>query len=299
MMEAVIGISIGLISVVVLFPYEYFTKKNPYTAKKNRVNTTKIVTKNKNLEQFIFFSRKVTRFLKVSIKDTRRKKLETQIGYAGLSASLTTDDFIRMKVTTMLLTMCLFTIVVLNNITAFNIVLMSIATILGFFVPNNWLVMKAKNRQWAIQKEIPSILSSLAVVTDAGLNLLQAIEVVIEQNEGELCQEFRIVLEDVKIGINIKDAFIKLSQRSNIEELNYFVSAIVQGIEKGTSGITEVIQEQASESWEKRKHKAKELANKASMKLFLPLLLLVFPAFMIYLLGPLVFSLVELFSNGI
>lgn len=212
---------------------------------------------------------------------------------------LTPLDFVGLKYLATVVTFLFFLIILISEFSTINIVLALAAMILGYMAPDNWLAMKGKNRQWAIQKDMPSLLSSMAVITDAGYNLIQSIEVVVEQNDGELAEELLRVLEDIKIGIPVKDAFINLSQRSNVDELSYFVSAIVQGLEKGAAGITKVIKEQAQESWEKRKHKAKELAEKASMKLFLPLLFLVFPAYMIFLLGPMVFSVIQLFKGGI
>lgn len=250
---------------------------------------------NKLLDMLISFSRRISRIIPIKPSDSKIEKTEKNIQYAGLQGKITARDFIAMKWGISFLSSSYFIFLFILEPGQLMLLLTITVAAMGYMIPDNWLAMRVKNRRLSIEMDVPSVLSALAIVTDAGLNLMQAIEEVTARNTGEFTKELRKTLEDLKIGISQKDAFEKLSERCNIEEVSLFVSALIQGLEKGNSGITALIRSQARESWEKRKHKAKELAEKASMKLFMPLLLLVLPAFVIFLLGPMIFSLVKMF----
>ena len=296
-MQLIISLLLGVMVLAIFFPAELIRKKNIYKAETSEdTGRVRESIDNKTAAILIQHAHKFSGVIKVRINDQQREKLKKQIYYAGLGNTLSEEDFIAVKTYMAILTTGFFGLMLLISYSTTNVLLMLIAIVMAFYVPNNWIQMRGRNRQWTIQKELPNILSSMAIITDAGMTLMQSLEVVTDQNEGVFCDELRKVLEDIKIGIDQKEAFIRLSQRTNVDEISYFVSAITQGIEKGNSGITKIIREQAKESWEKRKHKAKELAEKASMKLFLPLLLLVFPAFMIFLIGPMLFSVFKMFQ---
>ena len=103
------------------------------------------------------------------------------------------------------------------------------------------------------------------------------------------------MIEEIEMGISRKEAFERLAERIDIFEVTMFTSSIVQSIEKGSMGIVEVLKKQSDEMWNHRKELTRELAEKASIKLFFPLLLFVLPAMMIFLLSPAIFSLKEFF----
>ena len=296
-MLLLVSILIGLICFAAFFPSELIKHKNLYKSDSDdQSKTTKERIDNKTAAALVKHARKLSGIIKIKLSDQQKDKLYKQIHYAGLGNILTEEDFIAVKTYITIWTAGFFALMLLINYSTTNLLLMLLAIGMAFYVPNNWIYMRGRNRQWTIQKELPHILSSMAIITDAGMGLMQSLEIVTSQNDGVFSEELKKVLEDIKIGIDQKEAFIRLSQRTNVEEISFFVSAITQGLEKGNSGITKIIREQAKESWEKRKHKAKELAEKASMKLFLPLLLLVFPSFMIFLIGPMLFSVFKMFE---
>ncbi len=287
-----------LMILCITLPVELFQKYKPLS---NTLRINSIIEEreqqyeNKILLKFIYFSKTIKRLIPLQLGVKNIEKTKKKIVYAGLISKITLDDFIALKYGSAFICTLYFSIFWVANPTNLILFLTILGGVMGYFLPDNWISIKAKNRQWKIEKDLPTLLSSLAIVTDAGLNLLQSIDEITKQNKGELAKELKKTLDDIQIGISQKDAFERLAERCNVEEINLFVSALIQGLEKGNSGITVLIREQAKESWEKRKQKAKELAEKASLKLFMPLLLLVFPAFIIFLMGPMVFSLIELF----
>ncbi|WBW95954.1 type II secretion system F family protein [Oceanirhabdus sp. W0125-5] len=295
-MEIIICSMVLILVLVITLPGELFKKKSIYNYVMNKEKeTVQLNFDNKTVHKFIGIVRKITKYIPESFITKNQDKIGDKIITAGLKNIITVEEFIGAKFLLMSTTGLIFTILTIGEWTGLNLLMIISASLMAYFVPEQWITSKGRNRQNNIQKEVPSVLSTLAIITDAGLNLIPALDETIKQHNGEFSKELRSTLEEIHIGVPQKEAFIKLSQRCSVDEVNYFVSALIQGLEKGNSGITQIIRNQAKESWDKRKYKAKELAEKASMKLFMPLLLLVFPAFIIFLIVPMIFSVLRMF----
>lgn len=295
-MELGISLLLGIVVFLLLLPRELFVQRNLYKLIKSKEEEQKEVEFQNSLAfKFIHLSRKLSTYIPESYLEKKSEQLSSKIQLATLQNKISVKDFLGAKLLIFVSTFSFFMFITLLSPSGLNVMITLIASIMGYFIPDNWISAKGKKRQTAIEKEIPTMLSTLAIITDAGLNLIPAMEETAKQHSGELSKEFKQTLEEIHIGVSQQEAFLRFSKRCNIDEITYFVSALTQGLEKGNSGITKIIREQAKESWEKRKYKAKELAEKASIKLFMPLLLLVFPAFIIFLVVPMVFSLFQQF----
>ena len=169
---------------------------------------------------------------------------------------------------------------------------------IGFLIPDQWLKSKVNKRKLQIRKELPYVLNAIAIMSQAGLNLMPAMKEVASKQDGELSKELKRVTRDVSVGESQVRALERMGERCQVDEVNRFISALSQNIERGASGITKVLRDQAKEVWEARKKNAQQLGEQASMKLFLPLLLFALPATAIFILGPAMISIIEfLLSN--
>lgn len=296
-MKWVISVMISLAILLITLPEELFYKRSVLrllVRENHRFGQKTEKYQSKGAEMLVRISRILTKGISIKISPKALEKISKNLAIADLSNKIAVADFVRVKYTISFLCILYFLLFYFLNPSTMTLLFVGIMGIMGYYIPDNWLAGKAKRRQMALEKEIPSILSALAITTDAGLNLLQAVEEVTGRNPSELSKEFRKALEDIHIGISQKQAFEKMAERCGVEEINHFISVLIQALEKGSSGITMLLKEQAKASWEKRKDRAKDLAEKASIKLFMPLLLLVFPAFVIFLIGPMAFSIVEM-----
>ncbi|HYE67365.1 MAG TPA: type II secretion system F family protein [Anaerovoracaceae bacterium] len=222
-------------------------------------------------------------------------KLRAVFYRAELQRSLSIDEFIAIKYVLACFVFLYLLLVNAANLTLIIGLLGVVTAFLAFFLPDQWLKIRMQKKLWEIQKEIPSVLISLAVTTDSGLSLFQAIDEVCTRRKGVLIDELKKTMHAIRVGIPQREAFEQLADRIHSEELTLFVSVIVQTLEKGSSGMTKVLREQSNEAWQKRKSKAKELGEKASIKLFLPLISLTLPALMIFLIAPAIFSILKFF----
>ncbi len=163
--------------------------------------------------------------------------------------------------------------------------------------PMVWLKEKAGLRTMAIKREMPSIIMVVAITMEAGAGLNQAIREITRVKSGEFVKELTYYLEALEMGHSRKEALSRMSEQLMLIEVTQLTAMLEESLEKGADGLSEALKGLSETLWDQRVERAKVLASKASAKLFLPLLLLVFPAMMIFILSPAVFSIMKHFGG--
>lgn len=231
--------------------------------------------------------------LNINLSIERHDNIETDLQLGGQGERLRVEDFITIKVILGLVLPLYFLFLGAVSSTPFLLLLALLMIPAGYFVPDQWLKAKIKKRQAKIKQDLPNALNSIAVMSEAGLNLMPAIQEFASKEESALSRELRKVVQDVSVGESQMRALEHMAERCQVDEVNRFVSALSQNIERGSSGITAVLRNMAAETWEERKKNAQQLGEQASMKLFFPLLVLAFPATAIFILGPAIINIME------
>jgi tight adherence protein C len=160
-----------------------------------------------------------------------------------------------------------------------------VLAILGFYLPNFLLSRRIKRRQNEIQRALPDTLDLLTICVEAGLGFDAAIGRVVEKRQDELGRECGRVLTEMRMGRARRDALRTLAERTDVADVNTFVSAIVQSEQLGVS-ISKVLLTQADQMRVRRRQRAEELAHKAPIKMLFPMVFLIFPAIFVVILGP-------------
>jgi tight adherence protein C len=158
-------------------------------------------------------------------------------------------------------------------------------TALGFFLPELILRSKYRKREEKIRLALPDSLDLLSITVEAGLGFDAAVAKVARQAGGPLGEELNRVLQEMQIGASRADALRELGERTTAQELKSFVLAMVQADIFGIS-VGKVLRIQSHEMRVKRRQMAEERAQKIPVKIVFPLLLCIFPALFIVLLGP-------------
>lgn len=162
-------------------------------------------------------------------------------------------------------------------------------------VPNSRLDNKVKTRQESVQRTLPDVLDMLVISVEAGLGFEQAVDRVIHNVPGELSDEFARVLGETTAGSTRSDALRGLQERVDIPEIRSFVLAMIQADKFGVS-IGRVLRAQADEMRIKRRQLAQEKAQKAPVKMLIPMVFCIFPALFVVILGPAMINIMENFS---
>ena len=230
----------------------------------------------------------VTRLTPSDYLERTHKKLL----FAGLTGTMRAEEFvIAQAAATGLLTVgALAYVVVAAPAPRIGVMMVVLAPVIGWCLPASWLSRKVTERQQAILKDLPDTLDLLAISVEAGMGFEGALEIVCQHFDSPLSHEFARTLHEMELGLPRRDAFQNLKRRTQVPELSNFVLALLQADALGIP-IGRVLKTQAEEMRNKRRQWAREKAAKLPVKMLFPLVLFVFPAIMVVVLGPAAFGI--------
>ena len=110
---------------------------------------------------------------------------------------------------------------------------MPVLALAGWFAPTVLLNRAGRLRQEAIERTLPDFLDILAVSVRAGLGYRYALRRVAESLGGPVGEEMFIVLRQIDLGADRREAFIALRDRNESDALKAFVAAQLQAEELG------------------------------------------------------------------
>jgi tight adherence protein C len=129
------------------------------------------------------------------------------------------------------------------------------------------------------------------------MGLEAAIDLVVQRLPGALGEELHRMLQELALGVSRREAFANLRDRTEVDELSTFALILTQADALG-SPLGSVLRAQAAEMRALRRQRAREQGAKTPVALLFPLLLGIFPALMLVIMGPAVVSIVRAFSGG-
>jgi tight adherence protein C len=167
--------------------------------------------------------------------------------------------------------------------------LISIALLM---LPDVRLNRRVEEREKRIRQDLPSVLDLLSISVEAGLGFDQAVDRVIQNVPGPLSSEFGRMLGEIRAGANRPDALRAMEARIDMPDVRSFLLAVLQADTFGVS-IARVLKSQADEARVKRRQQAQEKAQKAPVKMLLPIVFCIFPALFVVVLGPAMINIME------
>ena len=179
------------------------------------------------------------------------------------------------------------------------LLLVAVGGLLGWMIPFFYVSSRVKRRQDSIRVALPDTLDLMVVCVEAGLALNQAIVRVAEEIDRvspEMSEELTVVNLEIRAGTPRDEALRHFSERTGVEDVKAFVSMLLQTDRFGTS-IADALRVHADTLRTKRRQRAEEAAAKLTVKLLFPLILFVFPAFFVVLLGPSLFLFRDFFGG--
>ncbi len=206
----------------------------------------------------------------------------TAAGYEGL---LSGREFVALKLLTPALSaLALALLFVPLGADAFPVWL--IGTLLAWSWPLHWLRAVRARRAKAIVRALPFVLDLLTLSVEAGMDFMGAVQRNCERRAMDpLNEELLRMQREIQIGTTRKIALRNLSERVRIPQIRTLCSALIQADELGVS-IGSILRIQADQLRQERFERAEKLAHEAPTKMLFPLLLFIFPATIIILLGP-------------
>jgi tight adherence protein C len=166
---------------------------------------------------------------------------------------------------------------------------------IGYWAPSYAVSVRARRRQEAVAADLPDALDLLAVSVEAGLGFDGAISKLTEHMDGPLIDEFEFALGEMRIGESRAEAMKGMAERVAAPEMASFVRAVVQADQLGIS-MGRLLRVQAADTRSKRQDAAEEKAMKAPIKMLFPMVIFIFPAMFLVILGPAFLNLGTIFN---
>jgi tight adherence protein C len=172
----------------------------------------------------------------------------------------------------------------------------AVGATVGFFVPDLLVYNTGVKRQEVLRRGLADALDMLTVCVEAGQGFDSSLLHVARSVEGPVAGEFARVLAEIQIGKSRGDAFSSLASRTKVPEVRTFVTALVQADRLGLP-IGGVLREQSKQMRLVRRQRAEEKAQKVPVKILFPMLLCIFPALFIVIIGPGAIGMINTFSG--
>ncbi|MCR5414289.1 MAG: type II secretion system F family protein [Kiritimatiellae bacterium] len=154
--------------------------------------------------------------------------------------------------------------------------------------PSLWLKDAVKKRHLSIMKALPFVLDVLTLSVEAGMDFISALQRNCASRKMDpLNEELLRMTKEIQVGSSRKAALKAMSDRVRQSDLKAVAYALIQADELGVS-IGSILRIQSDQLRARRFDRAEKLANEAPTKMLGPLMLCIFPAVFIILLGPIV-----------
>lgn len=174
-----------------------------------------------------------------------------------------------------------------RDVTIFAIFVMLSGLCVYYFM--TLAAVKIGKRSEELLGDFSEVVSKLALLTNAGMIMREAWNEVAYTSDRTIYLEMQKTCNDMNNGISEVEAVRRFGVRCIIPEVKKFASTIVQGMEKGNSELTAMLQAQSAEVWGMKQQAVRRKGAKANTKLMIPMFIM--------FAGILIMMVVPIFTN--
>lgn len=232
---------------------------------------------------------------------TEAKKLQKQLMHAGFRSAEAPIIYRGLQLISMagfpliVAGVCAFLAKPLGNALVYII----LAFIVGFILPRFFLKKITNSRQRDLRWGLADALDLMVVSVEAGLGLNAAMTKVateLRDVHPAIAIEFELANLEIRVGRERDEALRNLAERTGVDDLRSLVAMLIQTDKFGTS-IAKGLRVFSDSLRTKRRQRAEQEAQKAAVKLLLPLACFLFPTLFIAILGPAALNLMDTFGK--
>ena len=192
------------------------------------------------------------------------------------------------------------TLVITHGATVDSLTYTGIIAGVSFYLPEIGLWLIKRRRQDNIFYGLPDALDLMVVCVEAGLGLDQAMRKVTEEMKKTyhvIAEEFALSNLQLQMGRARVDVLHDLGARTGVDDLKALAAILIQADKFGSS-VAQALRVQSDSMRTRRRQLAEEKAAKTAVKLIFPLVIFIFPAIFVVLVGPAAITMVnELFPS--
>jgi tight adherence protein C len=166
---------------------------------------------------------------------------------------------------------------------------------ISFFLPDVFIWFCKRSRQDQIFYGLPDALDLMVVCVEAGLGLDQAMRKVAEEMRktyAVLAEEFGLCNLQLQMGSARNTVLNELGQRTGVDDLKALSAILIQADKFGSS-VAQALRVQSDSMRTRRSQMAEEKAAKTAVKLIFPLVIFIFPAIFVVLVGPAAITMIN------
>ena len=157
----------------------------------------------------------------------------------------------------------------------YNIMVLLLVLIVSFFILDVYFIIEHKNRRKKIEEDLLSAIIIMNNAFKSGMNIMQAVNIVENELEGAIKEEFKKINIDIKYGLSLETVFERFYNRVKIEDIKYIASSLSL-INKTGGNIVKVFGSIEKNYYDKKKIK-NEMKSLVSSSIFMFRLLIGMP----------------------
>lgn len=150
---------------------------------------------------------------------------------------------------------------------------------------------RKKREQQQMQQDYPEIVTKLQLLLSTGMNLRKSVERIADDyiaymRGEEVRAAYEILVEicrEMERGLGEKEAYEALGERWGMLCYRTLAALLVQCLQKGSSGVEQVLEKEAGQARRLRRQQAQILGEQASTRLLFPMILMLLVVFVILL----------------
>lgn len=219
----------------------------------------------------------------------RKKALRTRLIQAGFRSKKAYRNFLSIRIMLGVLMPSIY--ILYNQSLVFSTEALLTSCILlagGYSLPSFILSRLKGKRQERIFKGLPDALDLMNICVAAGLGLDMTFKRVGEELRvlwKDLSSEFHLTNLEIRAGKSREEGYKNMALRTGVSEVKSLMGMLIQTSRFGTS-VSAALRVHSDGMRTKRRQLAEERAAKVGVKMTLPLILFIFPALLVVLVGP-------------
>ena len=236
--------------------------------------------------------------------DNARRQADEMLVSAGFEGLLNGTEFVSLKMLMPIVGGIFWTLFILllgamlpdSLFTDARGMLIAGGIVMLYFQPIMWLRSALKQRHLSIMRALPFVLDLLTLSVEAGMDFMSAMQRNCEKRKLDpLNEELIRMTREIQVGTPRRVALRNMADRVKQPDLKSVAYALIQADELGVS-IGTILRIQSEQLRGRRFDRAEKLANEAPVKMLGPLMLCIFPAVFVILLGPIILQNTGLLS---
>ena len=196
--------------------------------------------------------------------------------------------------------MTAFLVMHFNTYFVTKMTLVFLGGVILFFIPNSKILMQFKKRSQEISRYLPEAIDLLEICVSSGIGLDMAWNIVSNEIQ-TVCPILARAMDlsnfEMHLGATRVQALKNMATRTGVNELSSLAAILVQTERFGTS-IGTTLQTFATSMREERNFAVEENAEKMAVKLIIPMVLFIFPAAIITVVGPAAITIAKAMMAG-